>query len=105
MCFSTIKKTPIEVWSGSPLDYTALNIFGCPAYAHVNNGKLEPRAIKCIYLGYKPGVKGYKLWNPETRKIEIGGSVTPKCFVHVVFQRLAWRLMPAMTTFGMVENF
>ncbi|KAK3007026.1 hypothetical protein RJ639_016924 [Escallonia herrerae] len=28
-------------------------IFGCPAYAHVNDGKLEPRAKKCIFLGYE----------------------------------------------------
>ena len=24
---------------------------------------------KCIFIGYKDGVKGYKLWNPETKKI------------------------------------
>jgi hypothetical protein len=23
---------------------------------------------KCIFIGYKDGVKGYKLWNPETKK-------------------------------------
>ena len=58
------KKTPIEVWYGSPADYSQLRVFGCTAYAHVDNGKLEPRATKCIFLGYQPGVKGYKLWNP-----------------------------------------
>jgi hypothetical protein len=21
---------------------------------------------KCIFIGYKDGVKGYKLWNPKT---------------------------------------
>ena len=55
------KKTPQEVWPGSPATYSDLKIFGCPAYAHVNNGKLEPRSMKCIFLGYKSGVKGYKL--------------------------------------------
>jgi hypothetical protein len=25
-------------------------------------------AEKCIFIGYKDGVKGYKLWNPETKK-------------------------------------
>src|SRR5581483_3278726 len=33
------KKTPVEVWNGSPADYTNLKIFGCPAYARVDNGK------------------------------------------------------------------
>ncbi|KAK1614039.1 hypothetical protein QYE76_019556 [Lolium multiflorum] len=46
-----------------------LRVFGCTAYAHVDNGKLEPRAVKCIFLGYGSGVKAYRLWNPETKKI------------------------------------
>jgi hypothetical protein len=25
-------------------------------------------AEKCIFIGYKDGMKGYKLWNPETKK-------------------------------------
>ena len=58
------KKTSQEVWSGSSATYSNLKIFGCPAYAHVDNGKLEPRSLKCLSLGYKSGVKGYKLWCP-----------------------------------------
>ena len=69
------KKTPIEVWSGMPADYSQLKVFGCTAYAHVDNGKLEPRAIKCLFLGYGLGVKGYKLWNPETNKTFMSRSV------------------------------
>jgi hypothetical protein len=52
-----------------------LRVFGCTAYAHVDNGKLEPRAVKCVFLGYKSGVKGYKLWNLETRKVLISRNV------------------------------
>ena len=26
------------------------------------------KAEKCIFIGYKYGVQGYKLWNPETKK-------------------------------------
>ncbi|GKV29673.1 hypothetical protein SLEP1_g59547 [Rubroshorea leprosula] len=55
-------KTPEELWLGSPADYSQLRIFGCPVYAHVRDGKLEPRAVKCVFLGYASGVKGYKLW-------------------------------------------
>jgi hypothetical protein len=69
------KKTPIEVWSGTPADYSQLKVFGCTAYAHVDNGKLEPRAIKCLFLGYGSGVKGYKLWNLETGKTFMSRSV------------------------------
>ncbi|KAG8483163.1 hypothetical protein CXB51_022140 [Gossypium anomalum] len=51
------KNSPQEVWSGNPTNYSDLKIFGCPAYAHVDNEKLEPRSIKCVFLGYKAGVK------------------------------------------------
>ena len=47
------KKTPQEVWSGNPADYSDLKIFGCPTYAHVDNGKLEPRSIKCVFFVIK----------------------------------------------------
>ncbi|KAG8491586.1 hypothetical protein CXB51_014658 [Gossypium anomalum] len=50
-------------------------IFGCHAYASVDNEKLEPRSIKCVFLGYKNGVKGYKLWCPENRKVVISRDV------------------------------
>ena len=31
------KKTPIEVWSSSPANYSELRVFCCTAYAHVDN--------------------------------------------------------------------
>ena len=37
--------------------------------------KLESAAIKCIFLAYKSGVKGYKLWNPQTRKVVISSNI------------------------------
>ena len=69
------KKTPIEVWSDTPSDYSHLKVFGCTAYAYIDNGKLEPRAAKCVFLDYGSGVKGYKLWNPETKKSMLSRSV------------------------------
>ncbi|CAD6249656.1 unnamed protein product [Miscanthus lutarioriparius] len=35
------KKTLIEVWFGIPADYSQLRVFGCIAYAHVDNGNLS----------------------------------------------------------------
>ncbi|KAG8492966.1 hypothetical protein CXB51_010297 [Gossypium anomalum] len=69
------KKTPQEVWSGNPANYSNLKIFGCLAYSHVDNGKLESRSIKCVFLGYKAGIKGHKLWCPENRKVVISRDV------------------------------
>nr|GEX59380.1 long chain acyl-CoA synthetase 6, peroxisomal-like [Tanacetum cinerariifolium] len=56
------KKTHMDLWLGHPANYEMLRIFGCVAYSHLNQGKLKPRAIKCISLGYLDGVKGYILW-------------------------------------------
>jgi hypothetical protein len=59
--------TPHEVWSGKKPSLQHLRVFGCDAYVHVpkeNRSKLDNKAEKC-----KDGVKGYKLWNPETKKI------------------------------------
>jgi hypothetical protein len=65
-------KTPHEVWSGKKPSLQHLRVFGCDAYVHIpkeNRSKLDKKVEKCIFIGYKDGVKGYKLWNPETKKI------------------------------------
>jgi hypothetical protein len=64
-------KTLHEVWSGKKPSLQHLRVFGCDSYVHVpneNRSKLDKKAKKCIFIGYKDGVKGYKLWNPETKK-------------------------------------
>ncbi|GJX82833.1 retrovirus-related pol polyprotein from transposon TNT 1-94 [Tanacetum coccineum] len=65
------KNTPIDLWSGYPGNYEMLRIFGCVAYSYVNQEKLKPRAIKCIFLGYPDGLKGYKLWRLDDVKPKI----------------------------------
>ncbi|KAG6469553.1 hypothetical protein ZIOFF_070482 [Zingiber officinale] len=44
------KRTPQEVWFGTSASYFDLIIFGCPTYAHIDNGKLEPWSMKCIFI-------------------------------------------------------
>nr|KYP47740.1 Retrovirus-related Pol polyprotein from transposon TNT 1-94 [Cajanus cajan] len=70
-------KTPQEVWSGRKANYSKLKVFGCIAYAHTKQDKLEPRALKCIFIGYPEGVKGYKLWclKPGYKKCLISRDV------------------------------
>ncbi|KAH9718140.1 hypothetical protein KPL71_022099 [Citrus sinensis] len=70
-------KTPMEIWSGKHAqDYDSLRIFGCPAYYHVKDGKLDPRARKAIFVGFKGGVKGFKLWDLEDKKFVCSRDVT-----------------------------
>ena len=64
-------KTPEELWFGKSSNYEHHRIFGCTAYVHQSEGKLEPRSIKCIFLGYLEGVKGYRLWNKESSSVKI----------------------------------
>nr|GEZ68867.1 retrotransposon protein, putative, Ty1-copia subclass [Tanacetum cinerariifolium] len=64
-------KTPMEMWSEHPSDYEMLRIFGCVAYPHDKQGKLEPRAIKCVLLGYPEGVKGYRLYRLDDESPKI----------------------------------
>ena len=60
-------KTSEEVWSSKAAEYYDLRVFGCPAYAHVNDGKLESRSKKCVFVGYPSGVKRYRLWCPDPK--------------------------------------
>ena len=60
---------PEKIWSGKTIDYSNLKVFGCPAYAHVIAGKLDPRSIKRVFLGYGDGVKGYRLWCLDSQKL------------------------------------
>jgi len=72
--FSAIDfKTPVEMWSGRAANYSDLKIFVCPAFAHIKQGKLEPRALKCVFLGYPEGMKGYRLWCTDLKP--------PRCIV------------------------
>ena len=40
-------------------------MFGSLAFDHVKQGKLDARAVKCVFIGYPKGVKRYKLWKLE----------------------------------------
>ena len=67
----------MEMWFGKHAqDYDSLRIFGCPAYYHVKDGKLDPRARKAIFVGFKGGVKGFKLWDLKDKKFVCSRDVT-----------------------------
>lgn len=71
-------KTPMEMWTSKPVDYSTLYSFGCPVYVMYNaqeRTKLDPKSRKCMFLGYADGVKGYRLWDPTTRKVIVSRDV------------------------------
>ncbi|CAN1141583.1 Serine/threonine-protein kinase TOR, partial [Linum perenne] len=56
-----------------------LKVFGCTAFVHLSpqhRSKLEPRSLKCVFLGYSPNQNGYKCYNPSTRKTYHSKDVT-----------------------------
>ncbi|KAK4382157.1 Retrovirus-related Pol polyprotein from transposon TNT 1-94 [Sesamum angolense] len=59
---SLLGKLPECVWTGKNVDLSYLRIFGCSAFVFQNSDKLEPRALKCVFIGYPEGIKGYRLW-------------------------------------------
>ncbi|GJR12854.1 retrovirus-related pol polyprotein from transposon TNT 1-94 [Tanacetum coccineum] len=71
-------KTPMEMWTGKPVDYSDLHIFGSPVYVMYNTQettKLDPKSRKCLFLGYADGVKGYRLWDPTAHKVVVSRDV------------------------------
>ncbi|KAH9651797.1 Integrase catalytic domain-containing protein [Citrus sinensis] len=71
-------KTTMEMWTGKPADYSYLHAFGCPVYVMYNaqeRTKLDAKSVRCIFLGYADGVKGYRLWDPTAHKIVISRDV------------------------------
>jgi len=70
--------TPKKKFTGKKPDVSDLRVFGCIAYVHVPNekrSKLDPKAEKCIYIGYYLEQKGYRCFNPSIRKLQVSRDV------------------------------
>ncbi len=70
--------TPEEKFTGKKPDVSHLRVFGCIAYVHVpdeKRSKLDPKAEKCIFIGYSSKQKGYRCFSPSTRKLQVSKDV------------------------------
>ncbi|KAH9698599.1 hypothetical protein KPL71_024065 [Citrus sinensis] len=68
-------KTPFEIWHGKPASYVNLKVFGCPAYAHVNQGKLAPRALKDVAFNEKAVLEVRKEAGLKTQKPQVQDNI------------------------------
>lgn len=69
-------KTPLDVLSNQTNIPAPLNlspkVFGCSVYVHIHKHertKLSPCAKKCVFVGYGINQKGYRCFDPSSRKI------------------------------------
>ena len=71
-------ETRFEHLFGKKPDISHLKVFGCVSYVHVPDSqrrKLDAKAHKAIFVGYPPGVKGYKLYDLEKKKFVVSRDV------------------------------
>lgn len=64
-------KIPYEILYDSKPDYKPIRTFGCLAFAYnpdTHADKFSMRGVPCVFLGYPPNKKGYKLLNLITKK-------------------------------------
>ena len=62
---------PYECLFGQKPDVSSLRVFGCVTLAHIaekQRKKFDEKSHKVIFVGYPEGTKGYKLYDPITRK-------------------------------------
>jgi len=67
-----------EKFTGKKPDVSHLRVFGCITHVHVHDdkrSKLDPKAKKCIFIGYSSEQKGYRCFNPSIRKLQVNRDV------------------------------
>ena len=70
--------TPYEILYKCKFDYNQLRVFGCSCFPYIrqyNDNKLQPRSKLCVYLGYSPGTKGYRCYDPLSNKVYMSRHV------------------------------
>uniref|UniRef100_A0A2N9GF06 Integrase catalytic domain-containing protein n=1 Tax=Fagus sylvatica TaxID=28930 RepID=A0A2N9GF06_FAGSY len=73
-------KSPFEMFFPGKNPFSVPpRVFGCVSFVHnhsLNRDKLDPRAHKCIFLGYSRTHKGYRCYSPSLRKHFVSADVT-----------------------------
>ncbi|GKA31625.1 retrotransposon protein, putative, ty1-copia subclass [Tanacetum coccineum] len=68
-----VEKTPYEVWHGQAPKLSYLKVWGCEELFKLDiptkPDKLEPRSIKCIFVGYPKETMGYSFCYPPENKV------------------------------------
>lgn len=70
-------KSPYEIWHKKIYDLSQIHEFGSKVVIldKKQKGKFAPRGLNGIFLGYDTFTKGYRIWIPDLKKIEISRDV------------------------------
>lgn len=71
-------KTPYELWTGMKPDLSNIRIFGSPVMVHIEKQKRtkwDKKSRECILLGYPDNIKGYRIYDPKTKKISTSRDI------------------------------
>ena len=69
-------KSLLEIIQGTTSYLIPPKVFGCVCFVHRQHaGKLDPQALKCVFIGYSITKKGYKCYHPLTRKVFVSVDV------------------------------
>nr|GEX67606.1 hypothetical protein [Tanacetum cinerariifolium] len=70
-----VEKTPYGVWHRKASKLSYLKVWGCEALIKRDTltkpDKLEPRSIKCIFVGYPKETMGYSFYYPPENKVRV----------------------------------
>jgi hypothetical protein len=72
-------KSPSELLFGENNFVVPPKLFGSTCFVRDHRpsvGKLDPRAVKCIFMGYSSSQQAYKCWNPSTKRMFVSMDVT-----------------------------
>lgn len=102
-CRATSPHTPHELLLGVAPDYELLRVFGCLCYpntAATSRHKIALRSVACVFLGYPSDHRGYRCYDPATRRVLTSRHVY---FVEDVFP-FASRTAPTSLTSPATDN-
>ena len=80
----SIETTPYELWFGKKPKLSFLKVWGCEVYVKkLQSDKLEPKAKKCVFIGYPKETIGYTFYHRSEGKVFVAknGSFLEKEFL------------------------
>ncbi|KAK1646253.1 hypothetical protein QYE76_064058 [Lolium multiflorum] len=73
----SVETTPYELWFNKKPKLSFLKVWGCEAYVKkLQPDKLEPKAEKCVFIGYPKETIGYTFYHKSEGKIFVAKNGT-----------------------------